>query len=75
MAKDAAANGMAVVIGLQQTGEANTKQALGGGEAYEADDFVSAPHMVLKNLIESQFPTRSLEGHDGHIGFLHLQVS
>jgi hypothetical protein len=74
MAKKAERKGMAVVIGLQQTGEANTKQALDVDSSYEADGFVSAPHMVLKNLIESQFPIKSKKGYEGHIGFLHLQV-
>ena len=55
---------MAVVIGLQSTGEANIEQALSdmadAGE--ELEDFVSAPQMILKNLINRQFPTTTVAG-------------
>ncbi|PSC70731.1 strawberry notch [Micractinium conductrix] len=55
MAKDAVQGGMAVVIGLQSTGEANTellKETNGG----EFEDLVSAPRMVLEQYVRSQFP-------------------
>jgi len=56
MAVDAVLNkNMAVVIGLQSTGEANTSQAAADAED-ELDDWVSTPQVVLQRLIESQFP-------------------
>ena len=82
MAKRAEREGMAVVIGLQATGEANTMSALGlnangcsdDDGLTDACDFVSAPHQVLKGLIEKQFPTHAYERHAHCIVGLQLQV-
>lgn len=55
---------MSVVIGLQSTGETALKQA--AAEDDWEDDweaFSSAPHMVLKNLIERHLP-EALSGQD-----------
>ena len=55
-AADAVMNrGMAVVIGLQSTGEANTTAAREEAEE-ELDDFVSTPQIIITQLIKSQFP-------------------
>jgi len=45
---------MAVVIGLQSTGEANTSKAV-EQEDGDLEDWVSTPQVVLSSLIESQF--------------------
>ena len=52
---------MAVVIGLQSTGEANVGQAMADAASLgeEVDDFVSAPAVILRNLIAKQFPVTS----------------
>ena len=49
---------MAVVIGLQSTGEANISQAMAemASAGEDVDDFVSAPAVILRNLILRQFP-------------------
>ena len=52
---------MAVVIGLQSTGESNVGQAMADAatQGEEMDDFVSAPAVILRNLIAKQFPVTS----------------
>ena len=52
---------MAVVIGLQSTGESNVGQAMADAatQGEEVDDFVSAPAVILRNLIAKQFPITS----------------
>jgi hypothetical protein len=51
-------NPMAVVIGLQSTGEANvTSQRDEEGD--ELEDFVSAPKMILINFLRRHFPVES----------------
>jgi hypothetical protein len=71
-------DGMAVVIGLQATGESNTKQAIDDRDGADAGsgEFVSAPHMVLKRLIEKQFPLMAAAdtNESRQIPSLHLQV-
>ena len=54
---------MAVVIGLQSTGEANISQAVAemAASGEEVDDFVSAPAVIIRNLILKQFPTTSTQ--------------
>ena len=54
---------MAVVIGLQSTGEANISQAMAemASSGEEVDDFVSAPAVILRNLIMKQFPVTSTQ--------------
>jgi hypothetical protein len=47
---------MAVVIGLQSTGEANTETAREQAEE-DLDEFVSTPQIILQQLIRTQFPT------------------
>ena len=47
---------MAVVIGLQSTGEASTSKAMASDEEAEIDEWVSTPQMILLQLIEAQFP-------------------
>jgi hypothetical protein len=46
--------GMAVVIGLQATGESNTKQAISDRDGADGE-FVSAPHMGELRLIASVY--------------------
>jgi uncharacterized membrane protein len=58
VARQAVADGMCVVIGLQSTGEANTKSALDEAGA-ELDDFVSAPKVIMQHFLERQFPVRA----------------
>lgn len=53
LAKDAVANGMCAVIGLQSTGESHTARSVGADEG--TDDFISAPHEVLKGVIFKLF--------------------
>jgi hypothetical protein len=48
---------MAVVIGLQSTGESNTTTAREEADD-ELDAFVSTPQIILQQLIKTQFPTR-----------------
>jgi hypothetical protein len=43
-----------VVIGLQSTGEAATGEMVQNDEV--VDDFVSAPEIILRNLITKQVP-------------------
>ena len=52
---------MAVVIGLQSTGESNVGQAMADAatQGEEMDDFVSAPAVILRSLIAKQFPITS----------------
>ena len=55
LALEAIADGMCVVIGLQSTGEANTKASLEEtGETM--DDFVSAPQRILLAFLKNHFP-------------------
>ncbi|KAH7622457.1 putative Protein FORGETTER 1 [Nannochloris sp. 'desiccata'] len=63
LCRDAVANRMSVVIGLQSTGESVTEQmrsntALDGGAANfnEFDDLVSAPRQILDTFIRNFFP-------------------
>ncbi len=44
---------MCVVIGLQSTGEANTTQLREEQNSDDFDDFVSAPKLELRNLIQN----------------------
>lgn len=46
---------MAVVIGLQSTGESNTSAAR-DAEGDDMDDFVSAPRMILQQFLNNHFP-------------------
>jgi hypothetical protein len=48
---------MAVVIGLQSTGESNTTTAREEADE-DLDAFVSTPQIILQQLIKTQFPTR-----------------
>ncbi|KAK9808500.1 hypothetical protein WJX73_001795 [Symbiochloris irregularis] len=54
LAQEAVANGMCAVIGLQSTGEANTKAAAEVDDTL--DDFVSAPQVVLTSFLVKHFP-------------------
>ena len=57
LAREAVAEGMCAVIGLQSTGEANMTSAReDAGNPEELDDFVSAPRVVLQQLLEKHFP-------------------
>lgn len=54
LAIEAVQSGMCAVIGLQSTGEANTKAAAELDDVL--DDFVSAPQMVLIQFLTKHFP-------------------
>jgi hypothetical protein len=56
VARAALAEGKCVVIGLQSTGEASTKQVMEDADSDELDDFISAPAVVLERLIQKTFP-------------------
>ena len=61
MAVDATVNkSMAVVIGLQSTGEANTRSAAAEADGEEFEDWISTPQVVITNLIKTQLPTSRL---------------
>ena len=49
--------GMAVVIGLQATGESAAVTANAAGEVDGHDEFTSTPTIMLRNLIANHFPT------------------
>lgn len=72
LALKAVEDGMAVVIGLQSTGEANmnTKLAEAGSEL---DDYVSAPQMILYNFIQNHWPDCS-DMSDASLNSLQSQV-
>ena len=56
VAQEAIRDGMAVVIGLQSTGEANTSATREEcGDVL--DDFVSAPKVIMQQFLEKNFPT------------------
>ena len=61
LAKDAVtAKNMCVVIGLQSTGESSLKHAVDSGLTDEdLDAFISAPKMVVAQLIDKHFPTET----------------
>eukprot|EP00899_Mesostigma_viride_P000110 jgi/Mesvir1/1009/Mv17543-RA.1 len=75
MILEALDEGMCAVVGLQSTGEAAVNAAV--AEADLGDDFVSAPRMVLRQMIESQFPTRIYPGmeHTGLLDVLEYQAT
>lgn len=54
LAQEAVASGMCAVIGLQSTGEANTKASAELDDVM--DDFISAPQVVLTQFLLKQFP-------------------
>jgi hypothetical protein len=62
IARKALADGKCVVIGLQSTGEAQTKQVL--EDCGEVTDFVSSTKAVLQTLIEKHFPTGDSDSRD-----------
>eukprot|EP00959_Pyramimonas_sp_CCMP1952_P078153 1633708-Pyramimonas_sp.AAC.1 len=45
---------MCVVVGLQSTGEAGMNKALEDNNGEDLNDFVSAPMMIIKHLVETQ---------------------
>ena len=53
VAQEALRRNKCVVIGLQSTGESNVGQAMADAatQGEEMDDFVSAPAVILRNLI------------------------
>ena len=60
MATRALADGFAVVIGLQTTGEAGLDRVIAqiqSGQTSKLTSFVSTAHQSLLNFIETQFPT------------------
>lgn len=44
-----------IIIGMQSTGEASTKQALEDIDGDDLDDFISAPAVILERLIEKTY--------------------
>ena len=54
LAQEAVASGMCAVIGLQSTGEANTKASAELDDVM--DDFISAPQVVLTQFLTKHFP-------------------
>ena len=59
MAVDAVTNkNMAVVIGLQSTGESNMRSATADNDDEAFDDWISTPQVVITNLLKSQLPTQ-----------------
>ncbi|KAL4451948.1 hypothetical protein ABPG75_007610 [Micractinium tetrahymenae] len=74
LAREAVHNhGMAVVIGLQSTGEANT-EFLKETSNSEFDDLVSAPRMVLEQYVRTQFPLDTGGADRGELDSLEYQV-
>ena len=73
VARQAIAAGMCVVIGLQSTGEANTKATMDELGA-ELDDFVSAPKVIMQQFLEKQFPVRNKGLSDHELQKLRTQV-
>ena len=54
-AKSALADNKCIIIGMQSTGEASTKQALEDVDGDDLDDFISAPAVILERLIEKTY--------------------
>lgn len=54
LAKEAVRDGMAVIIGLQSTGEASTDYVMKQQPGRETEDLVSAPELILEKYIRSQ---------------------
>ncbi|EFN55772.1 hypothetical protein CHLNCDRAFT_51983 [Chlorella variabilis] len=73
MAKEAMQNGMAVVIGLQSTGEANT-DLLKETSGNNFDDLVSAPRMILEQYIRGHFPLDTAGADRAELDSLEYQV-
>ena len=64
-------DGRTVVIGLQSTGEANVTKATENMSALdmeEMEEFVSAPKVVLQNLVDHLFPLELLDSSELFVG-------
>ena len=73
VAQEAIRDGMAVVIGLQSTGEANTNATRDEcGDVL--DDFVSAPKVIMQQFLEKNFPVHAAACSTGELGKLLYQV-
>lgn len=64
---------MAVIIGLQSTGEANTT-AQRDTDGDELDDFISAPKLILRQFLINHFPTTFDECTEPELARLALWV-
>ena len=71
MSLEAMEKGMAVVIGLQSTGEAGTEQQKSRNEVF--DDLISAPRMALSSYIQNNLVDDE-DGNNGSLGALHKEV-